>query len=111
MAREGREVWAKRIERWRDSGLTAKEFAAETGVNAKTLAYWRWQLAGGARRAREKAPATVRFVELATAATAPAEAAAGFEVVLVGGRVVRVPPRFDGAELSRLVQVLEGARP
>ncbi len=110
MAREGREVWAKRIERWRDSGLTTKEFAAETGVNATTLAYWRWQLAGGTRRARAKAPAPVRFVELAAAAPS-AEAAPGFEVVLAGGRVVRVPPRFDGAELFRLVQVLEGARP
>ncbi len=109
MAREGREVWAKRVERWRESGLTANEFAAETGVNAKTLAYWRWQLAGGTRRARANAAVPVRFVELAAAAP-PAETAAGFEVVLAGGRVVRVPPRFDGAELSRLVQVLEGAR-
>ncbi len=32
-----REQWAKRVERWKDSGLTAKEFAAETGINAQSL--------------------------------------------------------------------------
>ena len=37
MARESREEWAKRAERWRDSGLRAAEFAAEVGVNPWTL--------------------------------------------------------------------------
>jgi transposase-like protein len=44
MTRENREVWAKRVERLGDSGLTAKEFAAEIGVNANTLAGWKWRL-------------------------------------------------------------------
>jgi hypothetical protein len=39
MAREKREVWAKRVQRWADSRLTAKEFASETGVNENTLAH------------------------------------------------------------------------
>ncbi|MGC3996927.1 MAG: hypothetical protein QM767_05115 [Anaeromyxobacter sp.] len=89
-----------------DSGLSAKEFAAETGVNANTLAHWRWRLGAEARRAPAKEAAPVRFVELAAA---PDAAAPAFELVLSGGRTVRVPPRFDGAELARLVQVLEGA--
>jgi hypothetical protein len=38
MARDTRTVGAKRVERLADSGLTAKEFAAEIGVNANTLA-------------------------------------------------------------------------
>jgi len=108
MAREGREVWAKRVERWVDSGLSAKEFAAETGINANTLAHWRWRLGAEAGRTPAKAAAMpVRFVELAAA---PDAAAPAFELVLAGGRTVRVPPRFDGAELARLVQVLEGVR-
>jgi hypothetical protein len=37
--RVGREEWAKRVERWRDSGLTTAEFAAEVGINPKTLTY------------------------------------------------------------------------
>ena len=36
-ARVEREEWAKRVERWRDSGLTTAEFAAELGINPKTL--------------------------------------------------------------------------
>ena len=44
MARDAREVWAKRVEQLADSGLTAKEFAAEIGVNANTLAGWKWRL-------------------------------------------------------------------
>ena len=39
MARATREMWAKRVERWADSELTAKEFAAEVGINAGTLVY------------------------------------------------------------------------
>jgi hypothetical protein len=37
MDRESRETWAKRVERWRDSGLTAKEYAAELGINVRSL--------------------------------------------------------------------------
>lgn len=36
-ARVEREEWAKRVERWRDSGLKAAEFAAELGINPRTL--------------------------------------------------------------------------
>jgi hypothetical protein len=31
MGRESREVWEKRLARWRESGLSAREFAAEVG--------------------------------------------------------------------------------
>jgi hypothetical protein len=36
-ARVEREEWAKRVERWRDSGLTTAEFATELGINPRTL--------------------------------------------------------------------------
>src|SRR5881394_4040381 len=39
-----REEWAKRVERWGDSGLTTAEFAAELGIHPKTLTYWAWTL-------------------------------------------------------------------
>src|SRR5215208_134266 len=39
-----REEWAKRVERWRDSGLTTAVFADELGINPKTLTYWAWTL-------------------------------------------------------------------
>ncbi len=37
MANDACAVWAKRVARWSDSGLSAKEFASETGLNANTL--------------------------------------------------------------------------
>lgn len=105
----GRAEWAKRVERWVDSGLTAKEYAAETGLNANTLAYWRWRLGAEASRSRPKVPtAPVRFVEIA--AEQRSTTAVPFELVLAGGRTLRVPVGFDGAELVRLVQALEGVR-
>jgi hypothetical protein len=47
-ARVAREEWAKRVE-WRDSGLSCAEFAAEVGVNPRTLTYWKWVLGKEAR--------------------------------------------------------------
>ncbi len=44
MARDSAEVWAKRVERWRDSGLTAAQYSGEVGVNPRTLVYWSWRL-------------------------------------------------------------------
>ena len=42
-ARASREEWAKRVERWGDSGLMTAEFSAELGINPRTLTYWKWQ--------------------------------------------------------------------
>src|SRR5689334_9950769 len=50
MDRTTREVWTQRIERWKESGLTAKEFAAPLGIKPRTLAWWRWNLASSAVR-------------------------------------------------------------
>lgn len=114
MARESREVWVKRVERWRESGLSASEFAAELGVNAATLAQWKYRLAA---EARAEAPSpttttrqTVAFVEVKATAepVTPALPAAEstFEVLLPSGITVRVPPQFDAAALRRLVDVM-----
>jgi hypothetical protein len=37
-------IWEKRIERWLESGLTAKEFAAEIHIRPNSLGYWRAKL-------------------------------------------------------------------
>jgi hypothetical protein len=39
MARSTRAEWAKRVERWQDSGLTAKEFAAELDISPTSLTF------------------------------------------------------------------------
>lgn len=115
MERASAEEWAKRVERWRDSGLTAKEFAAETGLNAGTLSHWAWKLGaaageassrrrgGGSVAQRDSAP---QFVELP--ATAVLGSGAMLEVV-VGEFRVRVPAGFDEETLVRVLRAV-GAR-
>lgn len=136
MGRDGREVWEKRVGRWRESGLTAKEFAAETGLNANTLAHWGWQLGGGRRGGRGKGRkeggrgdgrGRVGWVEVVSPVSAPsaqrgqrggsaasprpvratAPSQLPFELV-VGARTVRIPSGFDADELRRLLTVVEG---
>jgi len=131
MGHDPRQVWAKRVERWADSGLTAKEFAAETGLNANTLMHWKWRLGAEARR-RERAPRPivepVRFVEVTPPAPAAQELASAapadpppppvapalgdepLEVILRDGLRIRVPVQFDASTLRRVVAALEAAR-
>ena len=121
MARESRDVWAKRVERWRDSGLSAREFAAEIGVNPRTLQHWGWKLSGRSGRGRTKTrpgrefraggrpAARVPVVEVIGTQTAAAPSAepVRYDVELANGVTVRVPASFDDASLGRLLSVLE----
>jgi hypothetical protein len=119
-----REDWAKRVERWRDSGLSCAEFAAEIGVNARTLTYWKWMLgkeargekrawpARKARSARVLGPAASGPPRSPPAVTGLVEVQAAprdgrFELELGAGRRLRVPVSFDVADLRRLLDVLE----
>lgn len=56
--RESPEVWAKRVERWKDSGLKCGEFCAEINVNPRTLMYWAWRLRKGGEREQPVSPPT-----------------------------------------------------
>jgi transposase len=117
---------AKWVERWKDSGLTAKEFAAEAGLKVSALYYWSSQLSAAARkdsevrddstehsvqsrrrRAAKSEKPSPRFVELPVAAVASAPA---MLELLLGDVRVRVPSGFDEATLTRVVRALGVAR-
>lgn len=116
-----REEWAKRVERWRDSGLTTAEFAAELGINPRTLTYWAWTLkreASGKKRvwSSKKRPA-VRAATGAVVAAQPSSAfvelpghgsSARFELE-VRGRRLHIPSAFDAQQLRALLEILEKA--
>ena len=112
MARVSRDEWAKRVQRWKDSGQTAAEFAAEVGVKANTLQHWSWALARHARepgweaRAARKRRRRAKFIELVSPASATA-ISGSIEVVLPNGLTLRVPERFDADSVRRLVEVLK----
>ena len=121
-SRVTREEWQKRVERWRDSGLTCSEFAAEIGINPRTLTYWKWVLGKDARGEkriwRRRTPAKTQATPTSSAPSAPViselvevqtEPRDGrFELELSAGRRLRVPASFDPADLRRLLAVLEG---
>jgi len=115
MARTSRETWAKRVEKWKASGLTAAEFAAKAGVTASSLSWWKWQL--GLRRKKKPvkrrgshsrssaAVSPLTFVEMSAALRGEP-----FEIVLANGSRIRVPVEFDADALDRLVQALDKRR-
>src|SRR5713101_624861 len=117
MRQERREVWVKRIEQWKESRLTAKEFAAQAGVNLNTLQSWKWRLAANARRSlvsgARPSGAPADFVEVVhpgvavPARMATQEVAEPFELLFGNGLRLRVPERFDAATLHRLLATLE----
>ena len=123
MAETTRDEWAKRVERWRDSGLTAKEFASETGLKASTLSYWKWRLSADRRAPSKDAKSGVRrrvapvaasfpkasgptFVEVAP----PSAPSVGLELVCPHGLVLRVPVGFDEDTLRRTLCVVGALR-
>lgn len=98
MARATREQWAKRVESWKRSGLTAAQFASRHGLSPRSLSWWKWRLSTSARAA----PPVVEVVALTRQSGDP------FELVL-GERVrVRVPAGFDAEDLRRLLEAVEG---
>src|SRR3569832_2251003 len=109
--RTNRQEWLKRVDRWRSSGLTAKEFAAEMGLNAGTLQFWSCKLrredgpASAPRACRAAAPAAPAFLEESPVAIRDVDARV--EVELANGRRLRVPSTFDPATLQKLVIALE----
>jgi hypothetical protein len=122
MASASRAEWAKRVERWRDSGLTVKQFAAETGLKASTLTYWKWKLRSSesdadsitsgehrdvkhdVRALKSVAPKFVEMESVRTATPAPVE------LVIDGRLTLRVPIGFDEETLSRVLRVCGGLR-
>ncbi len=90
-----RATWAKRIDGWRASGLTAGEYSRRGGFSERTLRYWAWRLGREAR-------AFVRVVREDVAPTAPAAAIA----IEIGGTRVVVPASFDRAALRDVLAAL-----
>ena len=100
MARGTRAEWAERVGRWRESGLTAQEFAARHRLKRSTLVWWSSALA----RAPRAAPP---FVEVLRPAQGAEPEGGLLEVVLRDGLRVRVSGSFDAAVLLRLLAALE----
>lgn len=117
MKEDCRTIWAKRVERWKDSGLTCKAYCAETGLNQHSLKNWKWRLAkeGDAARSADRKRRKQRtqrmpapsFVEVTPQVVRPE--ANALEVV-VHKTTLRVPSDLDEGALRTLMDVLKGLR-
>ena len=109
--------WRRLLRLWRRSGRTIRDFCAEHEVSQPSFFAWRRVLAErdqqrhqfNADANRDGDPQVTSdgqasFVPLRVVSTA---ASTAFEVVLNGGRVVRVPAHFDSASLRQLLAILE----
>jgi hypothetical protein len=125
MERESREVWAKRVERWKDSELSAKDFASEVGINEHSLKWWRWRLGAEAKgeftprrspgrsksRVTKKKTVTPESPPLTFVEVVSPMSSGALEIALPSTALfVRVRPGFDDATLSRVLDVLERRR-
>lgn len=121
MPKTNREVWKKRVERWRDSGLSAKDFAKESGINALTLQYWSSRL-NKEKRQKKNGEHTAKlptqwsqvdtgFVQVVPVSRSLAansiEPTAPFEIILNRGVQLLVPPDFETPAFLRLLSALE----
>lgn len=103
------------MHRWKESGLTAKEFCAREGIHSPgTLFSWQYQLLRRAKQApRVKvAPQELKLVRL-TSVDSKSHAATGkpSEISIVCGSYrIAVSTGFDEALLERVLTVLERAR-
>ena len=115
------QFWRQMFARWRASGLSIAAFCEEAGLSQENFYRWRrvlrkrtsqsdqQRLPQAVDETTEKAVTAIArplplFVPLTVESIV---AAAVLEVVVRGGRVIRVPAGFDAPTLAQVLAVLE----
>lgn len=106
--------WRALVAEWVTSGEAAADFSTRKGVTAHNFARWRRRF--GVRTASPPGSKSTAisarppaFSEVHAPTPSPRAAGDRVEVILRGGRRVRVWPGFDADTVARLVAVLEKA--
>ncbi|HLN31751.1 MAG TPA: hypothetical protein VK395_28685 [Gemmataceae bacterium] len=92
--------WRERIREWRTSGTSVRAYCQWIGVSEPTFYCWR-------RECDRCAADTSAFVPVHVILDRLPAKEGQLEIVLAGGRCVRVAPGFDAATLRQLLAVLE----
>lgn len=109
--RRSKSEWVEEVGRWRRSGQTATEYAAQHGLHPGTLAVWGSRLGRveatqvGASRSK-----TMRFlpVRVAEGPRVAAPAPRGeVEVLLLNGRRIRICGDFENDAMARLLEIAD----
>ena len=104
-----REKWRERVQRWKDGGLTAQQFASEMGLNYHTLLYWSSRLKRdetGTDRTTQR-ETTPEFIEVTETITREKSvlARSGLEL-LISDVLIKVPVGVDEQTLRRVLLVI-----
>lgn len=102
------EFWRRLVQQFRGSGLSVRAFCAEQGLSEPSFYAWRRTLAARQQAALRFVPVQVTPPLQPTAADISAGAV---ELILDGGRRLRIGPGFDGPTVTRLLALLEEDRP
>ena len=104
------DAWRERVRRWKESGLSAREFAAREGIERHgALSWWAYHLsqrdAVQGSTGRKSTPGDLRIVELSRPAerTRPASPV---EIMMPSGVRLMVSADSDEAALQRALQAL-----
>jgi hypothetical protein len=97
-----RETWTARVEEWRASGLTVKEFSAEKGLVPGTLSWWSSRLL---REAKPQKVQLARVVRLRPVREQNGDGNTGL-VVEVGAARLMVPRGVDPLTLEVVLRAV-----
>jgi transposase len=94
--------WRQVLARWRASGLSVRAYCEARDISVPSFYRWRREL-------QRRDPDRPQFLPVRVVAEPVASDGDGgaIEVVLTGGRCLRVRPGFDRATLVRLLDVLD----
>lgn len=96
--------WRRWIHQWQHSGLTVRAFCTRHGLAQPSFYAWR-------RTLQQRDAAATTFVPVHVVPDKSIAPTPSVEVVLVGGRMLRVAPDFDAPTLRRLLALLEEVPP
>lgn len=91
--------WRRWIHQWRNSGMSVRAFCARHDLAQPSFYAWRREI--------QQRDAAAAFVPVHVVRDDESVPTSHFEVVLPGGRTLRVTPGFDPATLRQLLAVLE----
>lgn len=98
--RRKEQQWRQWLRQWQTSGQSVRDFCDHHGLSQATFYAWR-------RVLRQRDADATPFVAVQVVADPPAPPTPSLEVVLTGGRCLRVTPGFDPHTLRQLLAVLE----
>ena len=94
-------IWQTRIDGWKNSGTSQREYCETNGLSLATFQWWRKRL----RQSSVSAPET-DFVEVAVRGQ-PVDAGQGAITLDLGRYRIHVAPGLNDADLSRLLDLVE----